>query len=210
MPPVPPAKTTAWIGKIKTLRKSSGLGSIPVQEALEHFRTYEDGGDTITPAEFTVAYSDLLAKFGLEIDGAVIDQVFSLFDRDGNSVVDLLELVCGLTILCRGNDDEKLDAVFGVFDMNNDGYISMDEMYTFLLSVFKVMWSPEVASTLARAGVKAGGPQELATATSVECFKNADLNHDGRISRDEFSKWFYNSGLGDGPVGLEPLFRVLA
>ena len=30
----------------------------------------------------------------------------------------------------RGNDDEKLDAVFGVFDMNNDGYISMDEVPT--------------------------------------------------------------------------------
>ena len=41
--------------------------------------------------------------------------------------------------------DDKIHAVFGIFDENGDGYISLDEMYKFLTSVFKAgSCAPEV------------------------------------------------------------------
>merc|ERR1712118_517721 len=63
--------------------------------------------------------------------------VFDLFDRDDNGVVDMIELICGISLLCQGSEEDKIHAVFDIFDENGDGFISMDEMFKFLTSGFK-------------------------------------------------------------------------
>ena len=32
-----------------------------------------------------------------------------------------MELVCGISLLCKGSEDDKIQAVFKVFDENDDG-----------------------------------------------------------------------------------------
>ena len=91
--------------------------------------------------------------------------------------VDMMELICGISLLCHGSEagakggrlgtrqdercrmlgqraclllqDDKIHAVFGIFDENGDGYISLDEMYKFLTSVFKAGSIPQHIKTLA-------------------------------------------------------------
>eukprot|EP00971_Amphidinium_carterae_P008306 163931-Amphidinium_carterae.1 len=48
-----------------------------------------------------------------------------------------MELICGVSILCGGCEEERIQAIFAVFDENGDKYISMDEMFKFLASVFQ-------------------------------------------------------------------------
>ncbi|CAE7244604.1 unnamed protein product, partial [Symbiodinium necroappetens] len=117
--------------------------------------------------------------------------VFDLFDRDDNNIVDMMELVCGISLLCKGSEEDKIQAVFKVFDENDDGFISMDEMYKFLTSVFKVVLTPAVIGAMNSMGVSVESAEDLASVTALECFKSADLNHDGRLSIDEFKTWFY-------------------
>jgi hypothetical protein len=61
-------------------------------------------------------------------------------------------------------------------DANGDGFISMDEMVVYLSSVFKVMFAthPETEDSL---GVSSA---DLATITAAQCFKDADVDGDGR------------------------------
>jgi Ca2+-binding EF-hand superfamily protein len=117
---------------------------------------------------------------------AVTGQLFQMFDRDGNGVVDISELASGLSVLCGGSRDEKIEATFNLYDTDGDGYISLEEMEQYFASVFKVLFASSVE---ARNSV-AEGPQDLARITAEQCFADADLNNDGRISYEEFKFWY--------------------
>merc|ERR1712084_61286 len=112
---------------------------------------------------------------------SIRNAVFDLFDRDDNGIVDLMELICGISLLCSGSENDKIHAVFNVFDENGDGLISMDEMFKFLTSVFKVVLTPNVMGVLNSMGVTVESAEDLASVTALECFKTADLNHDGKL-----------------------------
>ena len=45
----------------------------------------------------------------------------------------------GISLLCEGDEEDKIHAVFDVFDTDGDGFISMDEMFKFFTAVFKVV-----------------------------------------------------------------------
>merc|ERR1712190_653302 len=142
--------------------------------------------------EFVSAYSGLLAAHNVDVPSSEVQNaVFDLFDRDDNNIVDMMELICGISLLCAGTEDDKIHAVFNIFDENGDGFISMDEMFKFLTSVFKVVLTPNVMNVMNSMGVNVESPEDLASVTSLECFKTADLNHDGKLSVVEFKNWFY-------------------
>jgi Ca2+-binding EF-hand superfamily protein len=176
---------------LKELRKSCGLVNVPVNDALQTFKTGAVDGK-LTRADFQVVYAKLLDQFQVEaVTDDVKNAVFDLFDRDDNGVVDMMELICGASLLCTGTEEDKIHAVFNVFDENGDGVISMDEMFKFLTSVFKVVLTPNVMAVMNTMGVTVESPEDLASVTALECFKTADLNHDGRLSVAEFKNWFF-------------------
>merc|ERR1719387_740607 len=149
-------------------------------------------GGKLTREEFVAAYASLLAAHNVDIPTPEVQNaVFDLFDRDDNNVVDMMELICGVSLLCSGGEDDKIHAVFDVFDENGDGMISMDEMFKFLSSVFKVVLTPNVMAVMNSMGVTVESAEDLASVTALECFKTADLNQDGKLTVSEFKNWFY-------------------
>jgi len=184
-------KDDPQLQNLKELRKSCGLKAVPVNDALQAFKAVAVDGQ-LNRDQFREAQMALLAQFQIEAPSdEVINAVFDLFDRDDNGVVDMMELICGASLLCTGSEEDKIHAVFNVFDENGDGVISMDEMFKFLTSVFKVVLTPNVMAVMNSMGVTVESPEDLASVTALECFKTADLNHDGRLSVDEFKNWFF-------------------
>ena len=82
-------------------------------------------------------------------------------------MVDYTELTSGLSVLCGGDRDDKVSAAFALFDVNGDGFITKDEMVTYLVSVFKLLYAtqPDLET---RIGV---GPEELGQATALQAFE---------------------------------------
>lgn len=178
------------IAKLRELRNSSGLKHIPVASSLLAFRSKKN--PELSSDDFLDAYRHLLTSFNVPIpDQDTQNRVFALFDKDSNKVVDMIELVCGISLLCKGDEDDKIEAIFNVFDENGDGFITMDEMFKFLTGVYKVVLSAKVQQTMKQIGVDAESPEDLASVTALECFKTADLNGDGKLSLHEFKHWFY-------------------
>jgi len=184
-------KDDPQLQNLKELRKTCGLKNIPVNDALQSLKNMSSDGK-LTRDQFIAAYTLLLQQFQVEVPGDdVKNAVFDLFDRDDNGIVDMMELICGASLLCTGTEEDKIHAVFNVFDENGDGVISMDEMFKFLTSVFKVVLTPNVMAVMNSMGVTVESPEDLASVTALECFKTADLNHDGRLSVAEFKNWFF-------------------
>ena len=42
----------------------------------------------------------------------VKNAVFDIFDRDDNDIVDMIEVVCATSLLCKGSENDKVEAVF--------------------------------------------------------------------------------------------------
>lgn len=184
-------KDDPQLQNLKELRKTCGLKNVPVNDALQQFKNMAGDGK-LTREQFLAAFTLLLQDFKVDVpEDDVKNAVFDLFDRDDNGVVDMMELICGASLLCTGTEEDKIHAVFNVFDENGDGVISMDEMFKFLTSVFKVVLTPNVMGVMNSMGVTVESPEDLASVTALECFKTADLNHDGRLSVAEFKNWFF-------------------
>lgn len=103
--------------------------------------------------------------------------MIAIFDEDGGGDVDFQEFVSGLSAFSsKGNKEEKLRFAFKVYDIDRDGYISNGELFI----VLKMM----VGSNL-----KDMQLQQIVDKTIME----ADLDKDGKISFEEFTKMVENT-----------------
>ena len=89
------------------------------------------------------------------------------------------------------------EAVFSLYDCNGDGYISIDEMTRYLYET--------EPGTEQRIGVAV---EDLAKVIAEEAFEEAGLNHDGRLSFDEFKRW-YTLRMGQASVKQPPFIPVI-
>jgi len=124
--------------------------------------------------------------------------LIAIFDEDGGGDVDFQEFVSGLSAFSsKGNKEQKLRFAFKVYDIDRDGYISNGELFI----VLKMM----VGSNL-----KDQQLQQIVDKTIME----ADLDRDGKISFEEFTKMVENTDvsmsmtlgkLSPGGVGVRRL-----
>ncbi|KAK1243566.1 hypothetical protein MKX08_001704, partial [Trichoderma sp. CBMAI-0020] len=104
-------------------------------------------------------------------------RMIAIFDEDGGGDVDFQEFVSGLSAFSsKGNKEQKLQFAFKVYDIDRDGYISNGELFI----VLKMM----VGSNL-----KDQQLQQIVDKTIME----ADLDKDGKISFEEFTKMVENT-----------------
>ncbi|CCU77359.1 putative calcineurin regulatory subunit B [Blumeria hordei DH14] len=104
-------------------------------------------------------------------------RLIAIFDEDGGGDVDFKEFVSGLSAFSsKGNKEQKLRFAFKVYDIDRDGYIGNGELFI----VLKMM----VGSNL-----KDQQLQQIVDKTMME----ADLDRDGKISFEEFTKMVENT-----------------
>jgi len=176
---------------LQEIRLLTGLASLSPSDAFEALasRANEDG--VLDKDAFDAAFdairvnNDGLSDEDENKADVVLDRLFEIFDENGDGVVDFTELSSGVSVLCGGSRGDKVAAAFSLYDFNGDGFISLDEMQLYLKSVFRVLFE-----AMPTAGDSIGVSSDvLAEATAEQCFADADLNNDGRLSFDEFKAW---------------------
>lgn len=55
--------------------------------------------------------------------------IFDTFDKDHNGKVSFREFVYAYALTFAGNIEKKLEYIFELYDMDNDGYLDIDEIY---------------------------------------------------------------------------------
>ncbi|KAJ3209917.1 Calcineurin subunit B [Dinochytrium kinnereticum] len=158
--------------QLEEMVSSSNFSSDEVQRLYKRFvKLDKDGSGTIDKDEFLslpqIANNPLAAR------------LLSVLDGDGTGDIDFKEFISGLSAFSsKGNKIDKLRFAFKVYDMDRDGFISNGELFL----VLKMM----VGNNL-----KDNQLQQIVDKTIME----ADLDMDGKISFEEFTKVVENTDI---------------
>ncbi|XP_052224744.1 neo-calmodulin-like [Dreissena polymorpha] len=148
------------------------LSSKELKELRKTFQMFDRNGDgRISASELSQAFR----VQGQCIPEAEIRSIIREVDDDGNGQIDFEEFVSLMTTKSQDarsatRDESELREAFKVFDQNGDGKISCKELKAVLNSIGEKMTEREFAALI----------------------READIDGDGSISFDEFSKVIAN------------------
>jgi len=133
------------------------------------FSTVATNG-SVNKNEFSKLFDRKYTRF---VDDPLIkDQVFAVFDQNGDGTLDFRDYITSLSTLTRGTPKEKIKLLLHIFDSNKDGLIDREDLTMLLNWQFRAMAFKEV---------------ETMIKTSVEmAFSEFDLDQDGQLNLDEF------------------------
>ena len=147
-------------------------------------------------------------EHGIDIDtfgeyfsypGVLREQIFKVFDTNGDGLIDREEFMRGLAMCCRGELEDKLRFCFGMFDLSGDGYIDRSELHRCLASTafasFALLQAVAMEHGLVLEQsqlIPAEFEKEVNTMVD-DAFRRQDINDDGKLSYDEFKRWICNT-----------------
>merc|ERR1712189_4882 len=108
-------------------------------------------------------------------------RIIAVLDHDMSGEIDFKEFVHGMCqFSSHGDRETKLKFAFKIYDMDNDGYITTEDLY----QVLKLMVGSNHLHKFCRCNLKDDQLQQLVNRT----IRSADVNQDGKISFEEFCK----------------------
>ena len=170
---------------MENLRRVTGLGAFNVQDVMDIFVSSQNETKELTKTEFVNTLRRIIDTAETnstekEIVSA-LHRLFNIFDTNHDGVVDATELYCGLTVIVGGSARDKSQVAFNLIDTNHDNSISIQELETYLKSVFSVM-------LLTGSDLDGRSPEDLADETARECFEFNNVSSDEGVSLAQSQK----------------------
>ncbi|XP_056022789.1 lysophosphatidylcholine acyltransferase 2-like isoform X3 [Ostrea edulis] len=151
---------TVGLVEFMKLNKKLGLKFDAAKELLDkYFDIAKNSDGNITYEEF--------AKYLRLPKSDALEEVFSLYDRDGSGTIDFREYVIGLSLVSSPeNTEDTIKFAFQLFDEDNKGYITKPELRNILHNAFN-----------------------MDGLDSEALFDEVDVKEDGKICFEEFSQY---------------------
>lgn len=161
----------------KYLTAASGMTRPEIHEIYKKF--HEDAVDgELDLVGFVAFYHSLTNEPPEWLDDAKHTQfVFDTFDKDHSGKVSFREFINAYVLTSAGNLEKKLEYCFELYDLDNSGYLDLDEIYRIVVQIFDILEET----------MKNSDQEKLQFAE--DCFKKLDvMPRDGKVTkRNDFS-----------------------
>ncbi|EGC30631.1 hypothetical protein DICPUDRAFT_58183 [Dictyostelium purpureum] len=179
--------------QIKKLQESTNFDKVEAKKLFEVFSELSNGGKVpLNRQQFKDGLSKL-EQCGLKnLDNTPFgDRLFDLLDTNKDGSVDLQEFISGLSILCKGSVEEKLELSFKAYDLDGNGYITKSE----LSQMFQQAWISGFKALSYQTNEEVNKDdlnnfsEEMAQIFADGAFSSLDVNGDGKLSFNEFKQF---------------------
>jgi len=154
----------------KFLVAQTGLSRDDIKKFFDEFmRNNPDG--LLDQQEFVRLY-DTLRPEPRELIDEISVNVFNAFDKDRNGKLSFQEFLVAYALTSRGDQRQKLDYAFTVYDADHNGYLDQNELNAVLTGMLDLLGADK--------------RNHNSRSLAQECARELDVSHDGRISKDEF------------------------
>ncbi|KAL3043119.1 guanylate cyclase activator 1d [Trematomus bernacchii] len=117
---------------------------------------------------------ELKAILGLkgmtENANSYVDQVFLTFDMDGDGYIDFVEYIAAVSLMLKGEINQKLKWYFKLFDQDGNGKIDKGELETIFTAIQDITRNRETS------------PEDIVSII----FERIDVNGEGELTLEEF------------------------
>jgi len=185
--------------EVKKLQEETHFDKVEVKALYKTFTECATGGKLDRPAFkqalrpflcFPLDHSKLESAGLRRMDDTPFpDRLFEVLDVNHDGTVDITEFISGLSFLCKGTVEEKLQLSFKVYDIDGNGFISKEEIQL----MFKQAWMSGFMALSASHGNEELSMKELndfaeemGTLFADSAFSTLDTNGDGQLSLEEF------------------------
>jgi len=126
--------------KLRDIKEKTNFEDGEIQKLFVIFEELVGEKQALNRDEFQQALGNLadydLAKFkGLPMGV----RLFDVLDKNKDGLLDLQEFFLGMSLLCHGSDEAKIDLTFKVFDRDGNGFITQDELKEMYITTYQAL-----------------------------------------------------------------------
>ncbi|XP_069001732.1 guanylate cyclase activator 1d [Embiotoca jacksoni] len=99
-----------------------------------------------------------------------VDQVFFTFDMDGDGYIDFVEYIAAISLMLKGEINQKLKWYFKLFDQDGNGKIDKEELETIFSAIQDITRNRDI------------DPEEIVALI----FERIDVKGEGELTLEEF------------------------
>jgi Ca2+-binding EF-hand superfamily protein len=151
--------------------KTSGMEKEKVRKHCQEFLRVHPKG-RMSKSEF-IKFANIALQNSRKINmKGMAEHIFWMYDLDQDGFVTFIEFMVVYHIMVNGNTEENLGKVFLIFDVNNDGVITQEEMNVLVRHISLLV----------------EGDDEFDKSDDVakEAFNKMDKDKNGEITKEEF------------------------
>ena len=197
--PQPQQPEQQQTSSIEGVRGALGLHLLPPQLILEQLLLVSSDGTGASVLDFKtfalcltkLVNPDVYGRLNADLRREHLKLLAHLFEAiclPRKNVATVRDCGIALSMFAGGTVAERTSTAFWCFDVHEDGFVRQEEMVHYLTVTFTTIFALTENETNYCI-------DDLAQMTAFQCFEEADVNHDGTISWEEFVRWFSSSGL---------------
>jgi len=182
--------------EMSKLQEQTGFKQVEIKKVLAAFQKQAKNGE-INKEGFRKVLASL-KEFGVKdfSSDPFVDDLFDVVDKNKSGLVDVEELVTGISLICKGTAEEKVDLMFKLWDTNHNGVIDKDEFKNMLFKCYQTSFrallssDPVLRKLYTNETLDAQIVEPLAIQIANQLFPQIDKDNSGEIDKKEFTEAF--------------------